>query len=583
MRLLCALALLCLPVRADELLLEGGGRLSCEVIEVTGDSVRVRLPHGEMRVPRSRIVRIVREKRGAYLQREARASLKGGATGSAVELYERLHAELPGDTAVARELASALLLHARGLASIHRTEAAKVALARLLALEPDHAAGRALAARIQSEERETQALLAQAHRLAGQERFDEALTLLDLWRLRRPPDDVFASRQLAQAHLALARRAALANRLRDSLVHFRAAEAYGARKECEEPLYLLRPIAVLEAIGEGDLEGGRKLLDGIATTYPDPAVPVFLRAVIHHLAGEVEPAVADYAEAARRAERSEPPGLGIPYALVRAYARALLRAAIARPPEEGSARWREIFLKPLERDRGGRHFVVYAPSASLASRIAQAADKVYEETARELLGRVPDRARAEIVVHASRQVYLTADPVPPGSPLSDISLPRLETGGVCYDTLDEMGKPLVRIEVYAGASRLFSDTLPHEVVHVVQRRGLPVFRRGKWLDEALAMLHESAQGRAERLKRFRGAGARRIPLPELLAMRSIPAGKVDLFYDESYALAAFLQRAGGAQDWRRFLAAYATGPLDRALQQVYGIDSVAILERRLLQ
>ncbi|MHC4548027.1 MAG: tetratricopeptide repeat protein [Planctomycetota bacterium] len=578
MRAVFVCVLLALPAAGDVVVLQGGGRLSCEVLRETPDAVHVRLPHGAMVIPRTRIAEVVREDRGVYLRREGRLSLRAGSTRSAVELLERA---LAHDPEAQPYLVAALEAHAQSLADRFRHDEAKQVLRRLEALEPGHRGARRLVAWILREEKIAAALHERAQRALDLGAYLDALVLLDAWRVRRPVDDEQARAEMAAAHLGAARKEEERGQLRQVLDHYRAAAAFGARRETTEALYLLRPLAVLEALKEGDAGRARGLLDGIATTYPQPAVPVFLRAVRHHLLGEVEAAVRAYADAARLAEQ-EAGARGLDYDLVRRYAAATLRAAIARPPQEGVTRWRELFLAPLACDDTADHFTVYAASRKLAQEVASLADRHYARITTDLLGRVPAAGKAEIVVHPHREAYLAADPTPPGSPLASVTVSRAQTGGVCYDTLDEQGQPLVRLETYAGPG-LGADTLPHEIVHLVQRRGLPVFRRGHWLDEGLAMLYESEQNQANRRALWRRLSRNPIPLPELLVLPSTPPDRVATFYHQAHAFACFLRGLGDDEDWRRFLASFGRMSFETAVRQVYEIESVDVLERRWLK
>ena len=181
-------------------------------------------------------------------------------------------------------------------------------------------------------------------------------------------------------------------------------------------------------------------------------------------------------------------------------------------------------------------------------------------------------------MHPTRAAYLAADPTPPGSPLAGVTVPRSKTGGVCYRTLDERGRPLVRIETYAS-EHLETDTLPHEMVHVVQNRGFKAFRRGHWLDEGLAMLYESKQGRANRVALWRQLSRNPIPLPELLLLKSTPPDRVLTFYSEAYVFTRFLRSLGDDDDWRRFLDAFGGLSFEAAVREVYEVEDVAALER----
>lgn len=515
------------PTHADEVILHSGGKLSCEVLEVTDSIVRIRLPRGVMEIPRAKVLEIVRESKRAYLEREASRSQRTGSERGAVELYERAFREAPDDEAIRAKYAAALEVYAGSLVRQFRFREAQRTLRALVRIHPNHPAAKRLTEVMAREIARTGVLLDRAERSLKSGNVEVAIRELEAWRQRRPLDDSVARKTMAAAYLLAGRHAASQTRLRAALDYYRAAVAFGARGEAQQALYLLRPIAVLEAMREGDLERARRELRGIATTYPHPATPVYLDAVLSHVSGKVEHAVKRYAEAARLAEKTGPKQTGVSYKLAQQYASATLRAAIARPPSEGVSRWRELFLGSLVRYDEGRHFTVYAPSADVAAKVSATADAAYERMANDLLGRIPESGKAELVIHPSRRAYVAADPSPPGTRLKDASVAREQTAGVCYDTLNENGKRLVRVETFAH-SNWVESTIPHELVHVVQRRGLPAFRRGKWLDEGLAMLYESSASQSNRLALWRRLAAGRIPLPEFLTLRSIPAERVSM-------------------------------------------------------
>ncbi len=573
-----ALALLLGVAAADEIVLKSGGRISCEVVEVRETTVLVRLPNGSMEIERSRIEAIVREASGDYLGREATGRLRTGSAESAVALFERALREDPSSAVARAGLLDALLAHGSDLAGRFLLDEAWAASERMLGLAAGHEGARGLRRRIEAERAENDRIAARARDLLERADFEGALPVLEGWRLRRPPGDPAARSALAAAHIGCGNARLRAEDPRGAIDHFRAAASYGESRRVEEALFLLRPVSFLEALRNGETAEARRQLDSISTTYPDPAVPLFLKAVLHHVTGRVEEAIRAYAEAERVAERAPGPRKGLAYEVVKAQASAVLRAAVARPPQEGASRWRETFLAPLRRDASARHFVVYAPTDRMARDLSVAADRLFGEIARDLLGTLPEPHPIELVVHASRQAYLAADQVPPGSPWAAIMISREKTGGVCYDTLDEKGEAIVRIEVYSDAASLLEDTLPHEITHAVQRRGLAVYRRAHWLDEALAMQRESEASRARRI-----AGARRapamIPLPELLSLKSTPPDRMELFYDQACALAEFLRARGSASGWRRFLDAFARGPVEAALRDACAIGDLDTLER----
>jgi hypothetical protein len=544
-RLLLA-TLLAAPAAPDEVVLRGGGRLSGEVLSETGAFVEISMPNGTMRVPRSRVLEIVREGRGDWLAREAARSLSGGSAGEAVELYGRALAEAPRDEGLRHGLEEALLAHARALLADFRLDEARAALARVDAGNPE---ARRILDGIAAEERAALESFRDAVRAIDRGDFEAGLRTLEAWRLRRPPGDEAARRAMADAYLAAAEKALADGLARAALDHYRAAASLGAGDRADEPLRMLRPVAVLEALKLGETAEARRLIDSISTTYPDPAVPLFLEAVLSHVRGDVDAAVRDYAESARLAEKRGRPERGLPYDIVRAYAQVTLRSAVARPPQEGVTRWRETFLRPLERAQS-LHFEVYAPTRREAEELGRAADGIYAAIAEDLLGAVPQAPRAEIVLHASRQAYLAADQVPDNSPWAAVFLAREQTGGVCYDTLDGENDALVRVELFAGCDGLLADVLPHELAHVVQRRGLPCFRRSHWLDEAVAMMYESEASRRRRLERL--AAAEPMPLATLLTLRSTPPDKAQLFYDQAFAHALSI-KTGDPTAWRLLL------------------------------
>jgi hypothetical protein len=267
------------------------------------------------------------------------------------------------------------------------------------------------------------------------------------------------------------------------------------------------------------------------------------------------------------------------YEVVRAYATATLKQAIARPPQEGQRKWRETFLGPLERDDSAAEFAVYAASAVVARDAAAEAAAIYERIAADLFGGAPSGQKAEVVLHPTREAYVAADPTPEGSPLAGLALGREPTAGVCYDTLDEQGAPLIRVELDAGQPRWLTDTLPHELVHLAQRRGWRTFRKGHWLDEGLATLYESQEAQDSRLALWRQIEGESIPLPELLALRSTPPDRPVLFYLEAHAFCRYLRGLGGPEEWRRFLDAFGDSDFETAVRGAYGVESVADLER----
>jgi tetratricopeptide (TPR) repeat protein len=578
MRTLLLPLLLALPALADRVVLTSGLELTGEILEESEGSIVLKMPNGSMTIPRARVKEIVREGKTDYCRREAAGRLRSGDTRTAVDLLERALREDAGNAAIPGELGDALLRHAEAERALRRREQALEALDRAAELLPGDPRGGRIAAAIEADERSAARLREEALALLEQGDYEAGLGKLNAWRLLLPAGDPGAREAMAAAHLAAGRSAAGEGRLREALDHLRTARTYGRIDEVDADLRLLAPIALLEAVASGDLEAARRLEEGLSG-YPDPAVPLFLRAVISHVSGDLDGAVKGYADAARAAEEGPPANASahLSFEVVRTWATATLREAIVRPPVEGAKRWQETFLAPLRRYESS-FFVVYAPTDTLARDVGLVADATFESAARELLGKVPAVRRGQIVIHSDRAAYLAADPAPPGTPLRGAILPREETGGVTYQTVDAEGAALVRIETWADAPGLLADAIPHEVVHVVQRNGFPAFRRAHWLDEGLAMLGESEESLGSR-RAFLLRAAALLPLPELFALRSTPPGKGVLFYAQASALTKFLRAYGTPAQWNSFLDALSRKEVDDALRFAFGFESPEALER----
>jgi len=560
---------------ADRIVLVSGAALSGEVVEETAAEVTIRMARGSMKIARARIGAIEREEAGTYRKREAAESLRAGLAARAVQLLEEALRGDPADTEAKTALIGALRARAKECGDAAQFADARAALGRLLELVPDDAAAHDALDTVVREEEGGARAVAAASAAAEDANFDFALATLHAWRRRSRAEDSRVREALGDVHASAGAHALAEGEHRAALDHFRAAAAYGERRRSGEGVAALRPIAALEAIAEGDLEGARRFVDAMES-YPDRAVPVFLRALVAQASGRIEDAVRDYAEASRLAESGGASGAVVAFDEVRRRAAASLRAAIAVPGDDGARRFRETFLDPLRRSDDAEFFVVYAPTDAAAKEAGAAADAAYRRAAQELLGGVPAAPKAELVIHADRAVYLAADPRPEPGIVSS----REGTCGVTYDTWTAPASPVTRIEAYAGDGGLLADTIPHEAAHVVQRRGLPAFRRGHWLDEGLATTFESERSRSARRARF--ARSVPAPLPEFVAMQSTPPEAGVEFYDQAHALVEHLRARGDDEEWRRFLSMFATRPFAECLAEVYAAGSVDAFERAFL-
>jgi len=575
------LALAAGPGIADEIVLRSGGRLSGLVVEEREDTVVIEMPGGRMEIPRDRIERITREPKHEYLAREAEQSLQRGSFADAAALLRRAQAAAPDDTGVRDLLCTALLGLAREKLAGYALDAAEEAALEVRATRPSHPEVAGLLREIDAERE-----LAGAYERAGRAALEagdwqRAITKLSDWRLRASREGGVPDALLARAWTGRARSLEKTRDLAGALDAWRTSQAYARTDEADTALLRLAPVAVLEALGAGDLAEARNLIGRLDPGHTHPGVARFLGALVQHLEGEAGRAVGEYAEAARLADGARAPQDALEYEVVRDQATAALGASLAQPASQGARRWAQLFLDPLERADSEHHFTVYAPTEARAEEIAAAAERLYEATCERMLGHAPatsGRGRAQIVVHPSRQTYLAADPIPAGSPLANRTLPRDLSGGLTSSAVDAEGRPIIRVEIHEGDAGLLSDTLPHELVHVVQRHGVASYRRACWLDEALAMTAESERGRADRLRRAR-RDPELLPLTRLFSLSGIPRAAPGGFYDQAYAVTAYLRERGDEAAWNSFVSRYVSGSIEKALRAAYGFEDVDDLER----
>ncbi|MHC4953763.1 MAG: tetratricopeptide repeat protein [Planctomycetota bacterium] len=195
--ILVAVLLLAVRAGADEVILRGGGKLRGEIEEETDAQIVLRMPSGTMVLDRARVARVVRERKDAYLHREARARLRSGSTAKAIELYERALRLNAGDREARAGLADALAAHAKQQLTHFRVARARATVDRLEEFDPHHGAVADLRATLAQEKVRTRTLAGRAQLLFKQGKHKEALAALSSWRLRQPAGDRSAARELA--------------------------------------------------------------------------------------------------------------------------------------------------------------------------------------------------------------------------------------------------------------------------------------------------------------------------------------------------------------------------------------------------
>lgn len=178
--------------------------------------------------------------------------------------------------------------------------------------------------------------------------------------------------------------------------------------------------------------------------------------------------------------------------------------------------------------------------------------------------------RCEVVVHSTVGAYSRT--VGPGSErTSGCSTVRLHQGSVAER----------RIDLRSDAEGWLSDTLPHELTHVVLADRFTERRIPAWADEGIAMLAESPDKLQRRLNELRSviAAGRTLNLSQLVTLENGPASADRAaFYGQSVTLTGLLLERGTPQQLLQFVKAGRRDGYDKALRDVYGITSWSTLE-----
>ncbi|MBN2021852.1 MAG: hypothetical protein JW809_03585 [Pirellulales bacterium] len=206
------------------------------------------------------------------------------------------------------------------------------------------------------------------------------------------------------------------------------------------------------------------------------------------------------------------------------------------------------------------NFVVEAPTAPLAQRIAAAAETFRHDLAVSWLGRAMPPWSAPCVMNVRVD-------------------PRLGAGGTTT-FLFENGEVFGwRMSIQGSHERILDSVLPHEITHMILathfRCPLP-----RWADEGAAT---SVEHPSEREKHFHMLNEflttdRGIAFNQMFAMREYPRDVMPL-YAQGYSLAEYLIQRGGR---RRFIAyiedGIASGQWGKATERHYGIQDLGALQ-----
>jgi len=241
-----------------------------------------------------------------------------------------------------------------------------------------------------------------------------------------------------------------------------------------------------------------------------------------------------------------------------------------RPPLPISKR-----LGPAQRQRLARvqqrlwtessqHFLVRAHNAELAKLVAEQAETSLERICQIILpGQVYPHS-VDVYVWPTVEEYLKHAATAPEWAGGSFSIKRSDDGQVVrridLTQLDGQGR---------FDTNTLDRTLPHEMCHLVLAEYFGDAHCPLALNEGLAMMAEATvDNRRLLLAGAALAGSGRIPLPELLRMERCESDNAEVFYAESFSLAAYLHARLTADEFREMLEHIKTGlPLDEALQR----------------
>jgi hypothetical protein len=210
------------------------------------------------------------------------------------------------------------------------------------------------------------------------------------------------------------------------------------------------------------------------------------------------------------------------------------------------------------------HFVVEAPTAEIAARIARGA----ETNLRDL-----------------SQKWLAREPAEWGEPCQiSVSLGSENNRGSSTFVFREGRVVRQEMHLEGNLERILDGVLPHEMTHVVLTGyfGRPFPR---WADEGGATLAEgelqTTQYR-EQMRRLLATPSRCIPLRELFGLEHYPRDAF-AFYETGFSISRYLVGLKGRREFVAFVTAGMDGDWNDAVRHSYGFETVEELQTAWLE
>ena len=219
--------------------------------------------------------------------------------------------------------------------------------------------------------------------------------------------------------------------------------------------------------------------------------------------------------------------------------------------------------------------IYWSTDEAALRRLAERCERMAANTKQAWLGKEcnsPWTPKCEVVVHPETAGYVQT--MGPGSE---------QTSGCATIRLEEGRVVVRRIDLRADALDWKTETLPHELTHVVLADRFCRTRIAPWADEGIAMLAETPEKLGRRLADLRrvAAGGMVYAVHDLLNVRSSPdPASARAFYGQSLALVGLLLDRGSREQLLQFVdASQLRGP-EVALREVYGLGQAAEFERQ---